>query len=153
MAELITQTRQFRSSTHNQSIGSLTHNPSIGSYTQKLQNQTTIEKTSIEIAKQTRADYVIPIQTLLAFQEQGLVSLPNKTWEDIVDEVKEQKFLGFIINNLKNKALQTNPKTQTNQIQEGISHTQFHNNQATQFQYTPKSKFLTVIQMEPELWD
>jgi len=80
VAELTTrQTRQSGLSTKNQSIGSLTHNPSIGPSTQKLQNQTFIEKTSIETSKQTRADYDIPIQTLLAFQEQGLLSIPNKT--------------------------------------------------------------------------
>ena len=122
------QTRQSGSSTQNQSIGSLTHNPSIGSSTQKLQNQTSIERTSIETSKQTRADYAIPIQTLLAFQEQGLVNLPKKTWADIADEEEEQESLDLIINNIKNKALQTNPKTKNNQIQEGTTNTQSHNN-------------------------
>ena len=125
MAELTT--RQSGSSTQNQSIGSLTHNHLIGSSTQKLQNQTSIEKTSIETSKQTRADYVIPIQTLLAFQEQGLVNLPKKTWEYIADEEEEQESLDLIIN----KALQTNPKTKNNQIQEGTTNTQSHNNQTT----------------------
>ncbi len=113
MAEPTTrQTRQsgsstLGSSTQNQSLGSLTHNPQIGSSTQKLQNQTSIEKTSIETSKQTRADYAIPIQTLLTFQEQGLVRLPKKTWVDIADEEEEQESLDLIINNLKNKTLQT----------------------------------------------
>jgi len=132
MTELTTrQTRQsgsstLQSSTQNQSIGSLTHNPSIGSSTKKPQNQTSIEKTSIETSKQTKADYAIPIQTLLAFQEQGLVSLLKKTWEDIADEDEEQEeheALDVIINKLKNKALQTNPKTKTNQNQEGTTYT------------------------------
>jgi hypothetical protein len=145
MVELTT--RQTRQS------GSSTQNPSIVSSTQKIQNQTSIEKISIEASKQTRADYVILIKTLLAFQEQGLVSLPDKTWLDIADEEEEQMSLNLIIKNLKSKTLQVNPRTQTNQIQEGTSHPQFHNNQTTQFQYTPKSKFLPIIQMEHELWD
>jgi len=132
LAELTT--RQSGSSTQNQSIAALTQYPSIRSSTQKFQNQIPIEKTTIGTSKQTRADFAIPIQTLLAFQEQGLlVSLPNKTWADIANEEEEQESLNLVVKNLKNKALQFNPKTHTNQIQEGTSQTQFLNNQTTQF--------------------
>jgi len=135
LAELTTrQTRQSGSSTQNQSIGALTQNPSTRSSTQKFQNQIPIDKTTIGTSKHTRADFAIPIQTLLAFQEQGLlVSLPNKTWADIANEEEEQESLNLVVKNLKNKALQFNPKTHTNQIQEGTSQTQFLNNQTTQF--------------------
>lgn len=138
------------SSTQNQSIGSSTQNQLIGSSTQKLQKQTS--KSPIETSKQTKSDYAIPIHTLLAFQEQGLVSLPNKTWADIADEEEEQESLELIIKNLKNKSVQINPKP-INQADQGTSHTQFHNNQNPQFQYISKPKFIDVIQMEPEFWD
>ena len=36
--------------------------------------------------KQTKADYALPIQTLLALQEIGLTKLPNKTWVDIASK-------------------------------------------------------------------
>jgi hypothetical protein len=154
-------TRQTRSSTVGsytqiQSIGSSTQNQLIESSTQKE----TIEKSTNDTAKQTKADYGIPIQTLLAFLEQGLVSLPTKTWASIVDEEEEpdQESLEQIIQDLKNKTLQVNPRP-INQIipkQQETSIRQFQNypsqntNQNPQVSYIPKNKLWPVIQMEPE---
>jgi hypothetical protein len=135
-------TRQTRSSTvgsstQNQSIESSTQNQLIGSSTQKE----IIEKSTNETTKQTKADYGIPIQTLLAFQEQGLVSLPTKTWASIVDEDEEldQESLDQIIQDLKNKTLQVNPRP-INQIipkQQETSTIQFQNYRSQNINHKP----------------
>ncbi|GAU48012.1 hypothetical protein TSUD_188830 [Trifolium subterraneum] len=135
--------RQTRSST----AGSSTQNQSIGSSTQNE----SIEKSTIDTARQTKADYAIPIQTLLAFQEQGLVSLPKQTWASIVDEDEEQESLDQIIQDLKNRSIQVNPRP-TEQIvprqeETNITHLQNQSNQNVNPQH-PIPKIMPILQKQ-----
>ncbi|QCD93606.1 hypothetical protein DEO72_LG11g1515 [Vigna unguiculata] len=68
---------------------------------------------SHSFAKQTKLDYAITIQTLLALQDQGLTTLPKKTWADIVSDEEqegENLDLAFLIKNLKNHKTICNPR-------------------------------------------
>ncbi|KAJ1416576.1 polyprotein [Sesbania bispinosa] len=116
---------------------------------------------SSQTAKQTKADYAFPIQTLLALQDCGLTHLPKKTWADIAseeDEDESQTNLAILINQLaesqtvandpkQKKIISTPIETQVVQTQNPIS------TQKPQNHYISKNKFSSVIQMEPEFWD
>ncbi|XLU94285.1 hypothetical protein S245_008637, partial [Arachis hypogaea] len=71
--------------------GSSTQQPSpitqepTGSSTQITKNvvESSTQPPSSQTAKQTKADYAFPIQTLLALQDAGLTKLHKKSWADI----------------------------------------------------------------------
>ncbi|KAJ1401260.1 hypothetical protein SESBI_28926 [Sesbania bispinosa] len=69
---------------------------------------------SSQTAKQTKADYVFPIQTLLALQDCGLTHLPKKTWAYIAseeDEDESQTNLAILINQLaESQTVANDPK-------------------------------------------
>ena len=95
-------------------------------YWQVYQSGSSIQKKSKEVigsstqptssnqtAKQTKLDYAITIQTLLALQDQGLTTLTKKTWADIVSDEEqegENLDLAFLIKNLKNHKTICNPR-------------------------------------------
>ena len=92
-------TRQSGSSTP---LESFTHQP--------IKSESSTQKSKPEASssqsKQTKADYAIPIQTLQAFQDQGLTHLPRKSWADIAsEEESETQNLALAIQNLKNKQI------------------------------------------------
>lgn len=109
--------------------------------TQPIQNQSSI-------LKQTKSDYAFPVQTLFAFQEQGLINLPTKTWASIAEEDSDQDIttLDLAIQNQKNKIIQSNPRpSQIVPAQTQIL--------PAQTQYIPKDKFFLVTYLEPEYLD
>ncbi|KAJ1386744.1 hypothetical protein SESBI_40545 [Sesbania bispinosa] len=63
--------------------GSSTQQPNPSGSSTQQQNP------SSQTAKQTKADYAFPIQTLLALQDCGLTHLPKITWADIASEEDE----------------------------------------------------------------
>ncbi|QHO08534.1 uncharacterized protein DS421_14g473490 [Arachis hypogaea] len=69
-------TQQSGSST--QQAGSSTQQPTQKSFEPKNSQ-----------AKQSKADYAIPIETLLALQDQGLTKLNKKSWADLCKKVRE----------------------------------------------------------------
>src|ERR1044072_6031049 len=80
-----------------------------GSFTQQQSGPSTQIQSQ---PKQTKADYEIPIQTLLAFHDIGLNKLPKKTWASIADDDNDQDLptLQTLIQNQKSQALQISPK-------------------------------------------
>ena len=88
-------------------LSSARHQP--GSFTQQQSGSSTQIQPQ---PKQTKADYEIPIQTLLAFHDIGLNKLPKKTWASIADDDNDQDLptLQTLIQNQKSQALQISPK-------------------------------------------
>ena len=89
---------------------------------------------------------------MLALQDQGLTTLPKKTWADIVlDEEQEGENLdlALLIKNLKNHKTIYNPRMsqelQTQSTQKPVSKDQTH--------YIEKNKFSSIVQLEPKYWD
>ena len=123
-------------------LESFTHQP--------IKSESSTHKSKTEASssqsKQTKADYAIPIQTLQAFQDQGLTHLPRKSWADIAsEEESENQDLALTIQNLKNKQITVaSPSV-------AITTTQPKQNPPTT--YKAKNCFIPTIQMEPEFWD
>lgn len=116
-----------------------------GSFTQKLSGSSTQPQSSSQsdkqTNKQTKADYAFPIQTLLAFQEQGLTNLPKKTWASIAeDSDQDLPSLDLMIQQQKTQIVQSNPRPIQILAQ----------NKQEYFQKSI-SRFITTI--EPEFWD
>lgn len=104
-------------------------------------NQSGLSTQSFVQSKQTKEDYAFPIQTLQAFQEQGLTTLPKKTWASIADDDSYQDLpsLQTIIQTQKSQVIQANPKP----IQSTLPRQEYLKK--------PISKFVMLI--EPEYWD
>ncbi|KAL5165064.1 hypothetical protein HKD37_18G050258 [Glycine soja] len=108
------------------------------------------EPSKPQTSKQTKADYAIPIETLLALQEIGLTKLPKKTWANIASEsddeseidlktmIQKTKASKFICGTQKGKQIITPTTTPAPKPS---------NN------YIYKNKFSNVLQMELEYWD
>lgn len=118
-----------------------------GSSTQ-VQSLVAESSTQQQTAKQTKADYAFPIQTLLALQDCGLTHLPTKTWAEIASEDENETLdLATLIKEMaKSKTIISGPSQK--QIQ-----TQTQSSKKPANPYIPKNKFSSVIQMEPEFWD
>ncbi|QHO20436.1 uncharacterized protein DS421_11g337950 [Arachis hypogaea] len=54
-------------------------------------------KPAMNQAKQTKADYAFPIETLLALQDQGLTKLNKNLWADICSDSDEEIDLAQLI--------------------------------------------------------
>ncbi|MED6113561.1 hypothetical protein PIB30_071971 [Stylosanthes scabra] len=68
-----------------------------GSSTQQLQSTQKSESStqqsptqSSQQAKQTKADYAFPIQTLMASQDQGITKINKKSWAEICSESEDE---------------------------------------------------------------
>ncbi|QHO41404.1 uncharacterized protein DS421_5g145440 [Arachis hypogaea] len=156
-------TKRSRSSTP---TGSSTQQPSpitqepTGSSTQITKNvvESSTQPPSSQTAKQTKADYAFPIQTLLALQDAGLTKLHKKSWADICDssdedEIDLTKLISqmatqkTICNDPKGKTIAQTMPPQSNQTQ----HVKTQSKQPTT--YISKNKFSSVLLMEPEFWE
>ncbi|XLU63745.1 hypothetical protein S245_022954, partial [Arachis hypogaea] len=146
--------------------GSSTQQPSpitqepTGSSTQITKNvvESSTQPPSSQTAKQTKADYAFPIQTLLALQDAGLTKLHKKSWADICDssdedEIDLTKLISqmatqkIICNDPKGKTIAQTMPPQSNQTQP--ANTQFKQPST----YISKNKFSSVLLMEPEFWE
>ncbi|QHO38966.1 uncharacterized protein DS421_4g124950 [Arachis hypogaea] len=146
--------------------GSSTQQPSpitqepTGSSTQITKNvvESSTQPPSSQTAKQTKADYAFPIQTLLALQDAGLTKLHKKSWADICDssdedEIDLTKLISqmatqkIICNDPKGKTIAQTMPPQSNQSQ----HVKTQSKQPTT--YISKNKFSSVLLMEPEFWE
>ncbi|QHO56016.1 uncharacterized protein DS421_3g70070 [Arachis hypogaea] len=146
-----------RSST--QQPSPITQEPT-GSSTQITKNvvESSTQPPSSQTAKQTKADYAFPIQTLLALQDAGLTKLHKKSWADICDSSDEDEIdltklisqmatQNTICNDPKGKIIAQTMPPQSNQ-------TQPVNTQLKQpSTYISKNKFSSVLLMEPEFWE
>jgi len=140
------------SQTPKQTGSSTQSGSSIQKKSKEVIGSSTQPTSSNQTAKQTKLDYAIPIQTLLALQDQGLTTLPKKTWADIVSDEEqegENLDLALLIKNLKNHKTICNPRMsqelQTQSTQKPVSKDQTH--------YIAKNKFSSIVQLEPEYWD
>ncbi|QHO16490.1 uncharacterized protein DS421_10g304020 [Arachis hypogaea] len=146
--------------------GSSTQQPSpitqepTGSSTQITKNvvESSTQPPSSQTAKQTKADYAFPIQTLLALQDAGLIKLHKKSWADICDssdedEIDLTKLISqmatqkTICNDPKGKTIAQIMPPQSNQTH----HVKTQSKQPTT--YISKNKFSSVLLMEPEFWE
>ncbi|QHO49944.1 uncharacterized protein DS421_1g18380 [Arachis hypogaea] len=146
--------------------GSSTQQPSpitqepTGSSTQITKNvvESSTQPSSSQTARQTKADYDFPIQTLLALQDAGLTKLHKKSWADICDSSDEDdidltKLISqmatqkTICNDPKGKTIAQTMPPQSNQTQ----HVKTQSKQPTT--YISKNKFSSVLLMEPEFWE
>ncbi|MED6177959.1 hypothetical protein PIB30_103068 [Stylosanthes scabra] len=131
-----------------------------GSSTQQLQSaQKSASSTqqspsqSSQQAKQTKANYAFPIQTLMALQDQGVTKINKKSWAEICSESDEEIDLTqliaqaakqkTIIPSPQEKAILSKPQNTSIIIKP----------QKAQTNYIPTNKFSNIIQMEPEFWD
>ena len=86
---------------------------------QTNQSGSSTQQTS-QTLKQTKEDYAFPIQTLLAFQDQGLTKLPKKSWAKIASDNDEDEDypLTLMIQNLTKQVTKegSSKQTKSNQI-------------------------------------
>ncbi|QHO34730.1 uncharacterized protein DS421_9g269440 [Arachis hypogaea] len=145
--------------------GSSTQQPSpitqepTGSSTQITKNvvESSTQPPSSQTAKQTKADYAFPIQTLLALQDAGLTKLHKKSWADIChssdeDEIDLTKLISQMATQkpfamIQRKTIAQTMPPQSNQTQ----HVKTQSKQPTT--YISKNKFSSVLLMEPEFWE
>ncbi|XLU78877.1 hypothetical protein S245_002298, partial [Arachis hypogaea] len=146
--------------------GSSTQQPSpitqepTGSSTQITKNvvESSTQPPSSQTAKQTKADYAFPIQTLLALQDAGLTKVHKKSWADICDSSDEDEIdLTKLISQMATqKTICNDPKGKT------IAQTMPPQSNPTQpvktqlkqpTTYISKNKFSSVLLMEPEFWE
>ncbi|MED6213604.1 hypothetical protein PIB30_095028, partial [Stylosanthes scabra] len=116
-----------------------------GSSTQQSPSQ------SSQQAKQTKANYAFPIQTLMALQDQGITKINKKSWAEICSESEDEIDLTQLIAQAaKQKTII--PSSQDKAI---LSKPQpiIAKPQKAQTNYLPTNKFSNIIQMEPEFWD
>ncbi|MED6116247.1 hypothetical protein PIB30_098290, partial [Stylosanthes scabra] len=141
-------TKQFQSGYES---GSSTQQPTQKSTKQSSQSSQSKNEAglSTQQPKQTKADYVFPIQTLIALQDQGITKLNKKSWAEICSESDEDIDLTQLISQLaQQKTIIQNPKEKSI-----VSSPQKTQSQRAQTNYTPTKKFSKIIQMEPEFWD
>ncbi|QHO28136.1 uncharacterized protein DS421_7g214080 [Arachis hypogaea] len=142
--------------------GSSTQQPSpitqepTGSSTQITKNvvESSTQPPSSQTAKQTKADYAFPIQTLLALQDAGLTKLHKKSWVDICDSSDEDEIdLTKLISQMATqKTICNDPKGKTiaQTMPPQLNQTQPVNTQLKQpSTYISKNKFSSVLLMEP----
>ncbi|KAH1210252.1 putative Polyprotein CP [Glycine max] len=125
--------------------GSLTQTTTVKS------ESSTQESPKPTTTKQTVADYVWSIQTLLALEDIGLTKIPKlakKTWAEMASESDDDSETN--LQKQIQKAKQT--KTVCNQ-KPSQSLTQQESTPQPGNSYISKNKFFNVLQMEPEYWD
>ncbi|MED6129102.1 hypothetical protein PIB30_104573, partial [Stylosanthes scabra] len=131
-----------------------------GSSTQQLQSSqksgSSIQQSpsqSSQQAKQTKADYAFPIQTLMALQDQGVTKINKKSWAKICSESDEEIDLTQLIAQAaKQKTIIPSPQEKA--ILSKPQNTSITTKpQKPQTNYIPTNKFSNIIQMEPEFWD
>ncbi|MED6165870.1 hypothetical protein PIB30_103754, partial [Stylosanthes scabra] len=105
---------------------------------------------SSQEAKQTKADYAFPIQTLMALQDQGVTKINKKSWAEIYSESDEEIDLTqLIVQAAKQKTII--PSAQEKAILSKPQNTSITiKPQKAQTNYIPTNKFSNTIQMEPE---
>ncbi|QHO46572.1 uncharacterized protein DS421_6g188660 [Arachis hypogaea] len=137
----------------------LTQEPT-GSSTQITKNvvESSTQPPSSQTAKQTKADYAFPIQTLLALQDAGLTKLHKKSWADICDSSDEDEIdLTKLISQMATqKTICNDPKGKTiaQTVPPQSNQTQPVNTQLKHpTTYISKNKFSSVLLMEPEFWE
>ncbi|MED6226682.1 hypothetical protein PIB30_106212, partial [Stylosanthes scabra] len=99
---------------------------------------------SSQQAKQTKADYAFPIQTLMALQDQSITKINKKSLAEIYSESEDEIDLTQLIAQAaKQKTIVSSPQEKHILLK----------SQKAQTNYFPTNKFSNIIQMEPEFWD
>ncbi|MED6225597.1 hypothetical protein PIB30_095141, partial [Stylosanthes scabra] len=134
--------RPIKQSQSSHESGSSTQQPQStqkpGSSTQQPPSQ------SSQQAKQTKADYAFPIQTLMALQDQGITKINKKSWAEICSESEDEIDLTQLIAQAaKQKTIASSPQEKPILLK----------SQKAQTNYFPTNKFSNIIQMEPKFWD
>ncbi|MED6213609.1 hypothetical protein PIB30_095079, partial [Stylosanthes scabra] len=61
-----------------------------GSSTQQSSKELSTQQSQSQQAKQTKADYAFPIQTLMALQDQGVTKINKRSWAEICSKSDEE---------------------------------------------------------------